>query len=185
MSLPTTILCLSYDSDADYFNQVYTLTPGYVFRWSGNRYIETLVLRIQNDLPEGFDVFAFRTVDPGTQLYTLYGNNTFVVTAVYSIPVISISGGNVVWSATGASSYNYQISTSSDFSTGVTTGTTTGTSFPLPTVSGTYYFRVSNNPTHFWSNVLSDVLMIPTLVSELSVVNNYPNLISELSVINV
>ena len=75
----SSIKSYAWNDSTDVFNTIYSIPVNDVFRIRGDKY-ESVLVRIDRDRPVG-KTFAVLPITPGTELYTLYGANTLIVTA--------------------------------------------------------------------------------------------------------
>lgn len=63
---------------------IYSLSVGEVFKYTGD--YASLIIKIQANIPNTISAFTVIAVTPGTELYTLYGHSTLVVTKKTLVP---------------------------------------------------------------------------------------------------
>ena len=82
------MITIDYDSTAEEFEALVDLEIGDVFKYTKDAM--SLEARINELLPLGLvTLFKITTVNPGTSLYTLHGNNTLVVIDKLPIDIAS------------------------------------------------------------------------------------------------
>lgn len=69
----------NFNDPEETFNAIYDLEVGAVFKYTANE--ESLLLRIEQDLPETLEEFKVRIIPPGADLYSLYGPNHAIVSS--------------------------------------------------------------------------------------------------------
>lgn len=79
MALPV----IDWDMSDDDFNAIYNVLPGEIIKYTKN--YESLMLRIQRDIPDTLTSFKVREVVPGMECYSLYAPNALIV--VERIPI--------------------------------------------------------------------------------------------------
>lgn len=81
-----TKIVLSGDSPKEDYSPLYKLGVGGIFKIE--RDYETVVLRIEEYMPEGMEMDVF-PITPGTELFTLYGDSHLIVTFFDDSKVVS------------------------------------------------------------------------------------------------